>query len=321
MYQCECGKKYDTPQAYNGHKSHCIIHMQCHDKYEQFIQDDRSRHDTLRATVKQQKQERHNLKIQQEHDELAIWISEQHTCEKCGKIMTEKYGSGRFCSRSCANSHEHSEKTKEKIKYTLRNRQNTECNFGHSGEIFKQEYRNSYYQNPKVCLICGSIIPYEYRYRKSCSDDCLRQLSSSSISTAVRKNGGNNHDGTRGHSKYGTYKGFHCDSSWELAIVVYCLGHNISIERNKDGFSYIYNNKQCMYYPDFIIDGVYTEIKNYWTEQVQAKIDYFPSNLNYQIWYYDDIKHMLQYVKDKYGNDFCSVLYDRSYPSYMDKLL
>ena len=109
----------------------------------------------------------------------------------------------------------------------------------------------------------------------------------------MRKNGGNNHIGIRGHSKYGTYKGFPCDSSWELAIVVYCLEHDIEIERNKDGFFYIFNDKEYTYYPDFIIDGVYTEIKNYWTERVQAKIDYFPDSLDYQIWYYDDIKHML----------------------------
>lgn len=43
------------------------------------------------------------------------WIAEQHTCETCGKVMTEKYGSGRFCCKACANTRRHSEKTKEKI--------------------------------------------------------------------------------------------------------------------------------------------------------------------------------------------------------------
>lgn len=36
-------------------------------------------------------------------------------CEKCGKVVTNYYGSGRFCSRSCANSRDHSEETKRKI--------------------------------------------------------------------------------------------------------------------------------------------------------------------------------------------------------------
>lgn len=30
------------------------------------------------------------------------WILEQHCCETCGKIMTEYYASGRFCSKACA---------------------------------------------------------------------------------------------------------------------------------------------------------------------------------------------------------------------------
>ena len=40
-----------------------------------------------------------------------------YICEKCGKTVedSEKFGSGRFCSRSCANGHKHSEETKQKI--------------------------------------------------------------------------------------------------------------------------------------------------------------------------------------------------------------
>ena len=33
---------------------------------------------------------------------LDDWISEKHLCEVCGKIMTKKYGSGRFCSKACS---------------------------------------------------------------------------------------------------------------------------------------------------------------------------------------------------------------------------
>jgi hypothetical protein len=36
-------------------------------------------------------------------------------CEKCGKEIDGKFGSGRFCSRFCANSRIHSEETKRKI--------------------------------------------------------------------------------------------------------------------------------------------------------------------------------------------------------------
>jgi hypothetical protein len=42
-----------------------------------------------------------------------------HICERCGEIMTTKFGSGRFCSRACANARDHSEETKEKISQAL----------------------------------------------------------------------------------------------------------------------------------------------------------------------------------------------------------
>ena len=37
-----------------------------------------------------------------------------YICEKCGKQVTEKYGSGRFCSRQCANSRTFSEESRQK---------------------------------------------------------------------------------------------------------------------------------------------------------------------------------------------------------------
>lgn len=38
-----------------------------------------------------------------------------YICEKCGKEVTEKFGSGRFCSKSCANSRIRADETKQKI--------------------------------------------------------------------------------------------------------------------------------------------------------------------------------------------------------------
>lgn len=41
-------------------------------------------------------------------------------CENCSKEHDGTFGSGRFCSRSCANSRKHSKETKEKISKTLK---------------------------------------------------------------------------------------------------------------------------------------------------------------------------------------------------------
>lgn len=93
--------------------------------------------------------------------ELEKWILEKHKCEKCGKVMTEKFASGRFCSRSCANSRTHSKETKEKIGNTIHNNK-------------KQQYN----KNPNFCEICGKKLPYEFlrRRKHTCSDECYSKL-------------------------------------------------------------------------------------------------------------------------------------------------
>lgn len=43
-----------------------------------------------------------------------------YKCEKCGKEVTEKFGSGRFCSKSCANSRVRPQEVKDKISKTIK---------------------------------------------------------------------------------------------------------------------------------------------------------------------------------------------------------
>lgn len=43
-------------------------------------------------------------------------------CEKCGKEHDGSFGSGRFCSKSCANTRSLSKETKDKIKQSLAGR-------------------------------------------------------------------------------------------------------------------------------------------------------------------------------------------------------
>lgn len=69
----------------------------------------------------------------------------------------------------------------------------------------------------------------------------------------LAKNGGYRHGS--GHGKHGVYKGYQCDSSWELAYVIYNLEHDIKFERNRDRFLYNLNGKSHYYTPDFICDG------------------------------------------------------------------
>ena len=110
--------------------------------------------------------------------------------------------------------------------------------------------------------------------------------------------------------KHGWYKGYWCDSSWELAFIIYNLEHDIKFERNTKGFDYTYNNKIKRFYPDFIINDTYIEIKNFNSPITLAKISCFPVNLKLKVLYKKDMTIYLSYVKEKYGKDFWKLLTD-----------
>lgn len=110
-----------------------------------------------------------------------------------------------------------------------------------------------------------------------------------------------------GRGKSGWYKGFYCDSSWELAYVIYCIDHNIKIERNKQLRKYKLNGEEKGYIPDFIVDGVLIEIKGYRTIEWEAKHRYNP---DVKVLYEKDLKEVFDYVKNKYGTNFIN-LYEK----------
>ena len=104
-----------------------------------------------------------------------------------------------------------------------------------------------------------------------------------------------------GRGKKGWYKGFFCDSSYELAYVIFCLEHNIDIQRNTEKRQYSWNNTIKNYIPDFIVNNKLVEIKGYKTEQWSAKI---LANPDITVLYQSDLKEVFNYVINKYGKDF-----------------
>jgi len=109
-----------------------------------------------------------------------------------------------------------------------------------------------------------------------------------------------------GRGKKGWYKGIFCDSSLELALVIFCLGHNKQIIRNTEMRQYIWNNKRKNYLPDFVIDGQLVEVKGYKSQEWMAKIN---ANPDVKVLYESEMKPILDYVVDKYGKDFI-ILYE-----------
>lgn len=133
-------------------------------------------------------------------------------------------------------------------------------------------------------------------YRKSRSD-------------IAKKNnlGGPTRRGGRG--KHGWYKGYWCDSSWELAWIIYSLDHGHIFTRNKQGYAYEINGKIRKYYPDFqLSDGCFVEIKGYLSPEFERKRKSFPHQL--KVLTLAELKPILDYTVSKYGKDFIS-LYDQ----------
>lgn len=107
-----------------------------------------------------------------------------------------------------------------------------------------------------------------------------------------------------GRGKKGWYKGIFCDSSWELAYVIYCLDHNIDIRRNTEKRQYVWEDKVKSYIPDFIVGGNIVEIKGYNSEQWEAKLN---ANPDIQVLYGKDLIEVFEYVNEKYGKDFINL--------------
>lgn len=112
-----------------------------------------------------------------------------------------------------------------------------------------------------------------------------------------------------GRGKHGWYNNIWCDSTWELAYIIYATDHNINFVRNKTAFQYTANDGEHSYYPDFYLPDIdtYLEIKGYETDRVQIKIEQFPHKL--LIYRESEMQPILEYAHNKYGNNL-EILYD-----------
>ena len=254
---------------------------------------------------------------------------QEHTytlkCDWCGKefqqYFTSKYFSDHdkfFCSRSCScayynknlRSH-HSEETKKKISDSLNKY------FIEKGKTLDKENK---YKEKKVCPICNKEF-YVYKKFDSkhiyCSKECYLKDNTHKFRKQT-KGGYRNNSGT---GKHGWYKGYHCDSSWELAFVIYNLEHNIHFIRNTTGFEYEFEGKRANYFPDFIMDdGTYIEITGYKNKLKDVKtLALIALGKKVKIIDEESIYPYLDYAKEKYGTDFINLYESNPYNERKNK--
>jgi hypothetical protein len=117
-----------------------------------------------------------------------------------------------------------------------------------------------------------------------------------------------NHDIHVKTLKHYKYNSLNFDSSWELAVYIYCIDHNISIIRESVRFKYINSNGvESYYFPDFEIEGHIVEIKggqfldknNKLKDKAKQKcID----EHNVELWIKSDVQKYIQYCEEKFGS-------------------
>lgn len=204
----------------------------------------------------------------------------------------------KYCSSRCAATHTQkdgghkiwTEEDKKKLSTKM------------SGRKYPLRHKHRTKKKCKNCNKIFEVLPYR-KNQLCCCRNCYLKWSKKT-GYLKGKTGGYRQKGGRG--KQGWYKGYYCNSSWELAWVIYNLDKGIKFTRNTKGFEYTFNDETYKFYPDFILEnGDYVEVKGYLDGKQKAKIGDFPKKL--EVIGKKEIKFFIEYVKMKHGKDFIKI--------------
>lgn len=205
-------------------------------------------------------------------------------CEnvKCKKKHEGTYGSGKFCSRACANSRSWSKADRLKKSESSKR----------SELVRAEQIRRR--KDDKTCPMCLKKFKPRGKNTIYCSKMCFK----SDTECKFRNKSPGGYRRGAGRSKSGWYKGIWCDSTYELVYLIYCIDHNIPIKRCEKRFEYMFNGKQHFYHPDFIVnDHEIIEIKGRIDERFEAKKR---SCRDVTILFKEDLKRHFEYVNVNY---------------------
>lgn len=131
----------------------------------------------------------------------------------------------------------------------------------------------------------------------------------STTAKANKKSGGLRANSGRG--KKGRYKGYYCDSTYELVYIIYNIDHNIKFERCILEYDYEYNGEKHKYHPDFILeDGSLVEIKGYMRDVDLIKLNSVKDR-PIKLLFEKDLKYAFDYVKHNYVYNKLTDLYEK----------
>lgn len=241
-------------------------------------------------------------------------LQKEYSCKFCSKSVwrcpSSITKSGNiFCNASCSAKHNNlnrkkSEETKRKISNSLRKNSTSTLALTVTKECDNCRTLFEFVKRAKVRKFCNACCrvrpPLSAEHRKKLSDAYLKR---------VIKNIPNYFSG---RIKKGWYKGIWCDSSWELAWVLYAEYHGISFERNKEFLEYTFRNEQFKYYPDFKLldlnaEKAFVEIKGWENEKFVEKEKQHGDKV--LVLRKKELQPILKWVKEQYGTNFVK-LYD-----------
>lgn len=190
-------------------------------------------------------------------------------CEKCGNQHNGKFGSGRFCSRQCANSRPKSDALKKRLSNKMAG-----YKFGNALHPIVKPVKMDH----RWCSICESeFIVRSCKFNKYCSDKCARKRPGQ---------GGYRKNSTR--KIRSEYKGYWMDSGSERQFAELLDEHGIMWVKNSELY-FEYKDivgKARKYYPDFYLPeyDYWVEIKGllYRSENDQLKLESVGTNIELQ---------------------------------------
>lgn len=156
-------------------------------------------------------------------------------------------------------------------------------------------------------------------YGVSCTlkaDSVIKKIENTNLDRYGVKAVAQNHEiFLKQHQKY-MYKNIHFDSSWELAYYIWLTDNNIDFTYQPNiSFDYTTkkDNKKHKYFPDFLINGIFYEIKGdcfFNDNNEPIKYDKYPwfekydsmQQNNVQVLRFADIKHCLKYCDEKFNS-------------------
>lgn len=204
---------------------------------------------------------------------------------KCGKEHDGSFGSGKFCSRSCANSRNWTDSDKKRKsdsakKSFLVNEANKKSK-NRKFRFVKNRYGERRNRVKWICPFCGKELTIRDNQKRSyCNNNTLCQELFHSQHQKQLIASGKRINNWGGRCKKIYYNGMKLDGSFELEFVKWCERNNISFQRNSQKFEYMFEGKLRYYFPDFKLnESTYIECKGYQTQKDIAKWNNFPHKL------------------------------------------